>query len=154
MKSRFLLIVLLLLFFNIIKAQSPTDSEISKFNANIELGFGTFSLASANFEVHFANSDSGKINWYGKAGFGFAEEFMGESGLGGLGAVTMLTGKRKHHFEASGGIFIGSGSYGDLLVLPLLDLGYRYQKPGGGFIFRGKIGVFSLGVGIGIGYAF
>lgn len=154
MKFRFLLIVLLLFTFIITKAQSPGNSEISKFNANIELGFGIFSLASANFEAYIADSDSGKVNWYGKAGFGFAEEFMGESGLGGLGAVTMLTGKGKHHFEASGGVFIGSGSYGEMLILPLLDLGYRYQKPGGGFIFRGKVGIFSLGVGIGIGYAF
>ena len=154
MKIRFLLIVPLLLSFSIIKAQSSEDSELSKFNANVELGFAYYSLAAINFEAHIANSNSGKVNWYGKAGFGFAEEFMGEYGLGGLGAVTMLTGKGKHHLEASGGVFIGSGSYGDLLVLPLLDLGYRYQKPGGGFIFRGKISIINLGVGIGVGYAF
>ncbi len=93
MKICFLLIALLLLSFNIISAQNQEDSEICKFNANVELGFGTFSLVSANFEAHFANSNAGKVNWYGKVGFGFAEEFMGESGLGGLGAVTMLTGK-------------------------------------------------------------
>jgi hypothetical protein len=36
--------------------------------------------------------------------------------------------------------------------LPLIDVGYRYQKPDRGFIFKAKIGI--LGVGFGVGYAF
>jgi hypothetical protein len=36
--------------------------------------------------------------------------------------------------------------------LPLIDVGYRYQKPDRGLIFKAKIGI--LGVGFGVGYAF
>jgi hypothetical protein len=36
--------------------------------------------------------------------------------------------------------------------LPILDLGYRYQKQDGGFLFKAKVGI--LGIGFGLGYAF
>lgn len=42
------------------------------------------------------------------------------------------------------------GSVGNLFYVPILDLGFRYQKPGKGFLFRAKAGSF----GIGTGYSF
>ena len=69
----------------------------------------------------------------------------------------MITGKANHHFEFSAGAFFGYESatpnvHAELFVLPLLDLGYRYQKPGKGFMFRAKAGILSIGIGL--GYAF
>ena len=40
----------------------------------------------------------------------------------------------------------------DDIILPLIDLGYRFQKPEGRLVFLGKVGI--LGVGIRIGYTF
>ena len=78
------------------------------------------------------------------------------NGWGGLGAVTMLTGKKNNHFELNTGIFLGSNKligalyydstnneyyrevHYEAFIFPFFDWGYRYQKPSGGFIFRAK----------------
>lgn len=69
-------------------------------------------------------------------------------GPGGLTAITILAEKRNNHFELNLGAFIVLDSD----IYPLLDVRYRFQKPGGGFIFKTKIGILS--VEIGLGYAF
>ena len=157
MKNLFFVCLISLLCNNTVRAQTNVDSGMSKLNTYLELGTVlVVSSASVNLEAHLGSSTSGKNHWYGRAGFGGSAVFYGPVGIGGLGALTMLTGKNKHHFEVSGGIFLGndngSGMGDGIFALPLLDLGYRYQKPGKGFIFRAKAGI--LGVGVGLGYAF
>lgn len=148
---------MLLLCNNFVLAQINEGSGMSKLNIYLELGtVVVVSSASVNLEAHLGSSTSGKVHWYGRAGFGGSAVFYGPVGLGGLGALTMLTGIDKHHFEVSGGIFLGNdngaGMGNGFFALPLLDLGYRFQKPGKSFIFRAKAGI--LGVGVGLGYAF
>ena len=135
------------------------DQEMARFNVYLEAGtIVLISSASANLEVLLGTSGSGIINWYGRAGFGGTGIFYGPVGLGGLAGGTMLIGRDKHHFEVSVGAFVGNDSGvghtngNDIFAAPLLDIGYRYQKPGKSFIFRAKGGI--LGVGIGIGFAF
>lgn len=107
--------------------------------------------ASVNLEGQIYSGE--KLTWYGRGGLGFAGIVMVKGGPGISGAVTMLTGKGNKHFEINGGAFIGKDNeLNDIFVLPLIDFGYRYQKPEGGFIFRAKAGF--LGIGIGLGYAF
>ena len=48
------------------------------------------------------------------------------------------------------GAFIGKD--GEAFIFPIFNVGYRYQKPGGGFIFRANAGIISLGLSF--GYAF
>lgn len=94
-----------------------------------------------------------KVTLYGKAGGGFGGVLLLTGGPGGLAAITMLTGKNNNHFELNGGAFIGYDNYyNDMFYLPILDLGYRYQKPEGGFLFKAKVGI--SGFGFGLGYAF
>ena len=70
-----------------------------------------------------------------------------------LGALTILVGESNNHFELNGGVFVGQGTtYDKSFLLPFGNIGYRYQKPEGGFIFKAKLGV--LGLGFGLGYAF
>ncbi len=71
-----------------------------------------------------------------------------------LAAAYMLTGRKNHHFEAALGpeFWIDENEYGPPLV-PFAQVGYRFQKPAGGFLFRTHIGITS-GVGVGIGYSF
>ena len=67
----------------------------------------------------------------------------------------MLAGRKNDHFELSGGVFYGYDNYyepPEMVIYPLFDLGYRFQKPAKSFLFRAKIG--TLGIGIGLGYAF
>ncbi|MEM6345673.1 MAG: hypothetical protein AAF927_17405 [Bacteroidota bacterium] len=83
-----------------------------------------------------------------------------------LGCVALL-GRNQHHLEGSLGAFIGiveaTGSlfsesrphsiYGlNIFAWPLCELGYRYQRPEGGLMFRFKVG--TVGIGSGVGWVF
>jgi hypothetical protein len=105
-----------------------------------------------NLEVRIASSQSEKMHWYIRGALGsthmlyFGSGEMGEEGASIL-ALTLLTGEANHHFDTSAGICQIDG-----MALPFIDLGYRFQKPEGGLLFRGKVGI--LGVGVGLGLAF
>lgn len=79
-------------------------------------------------------------------------------------AAGLLTGKRNSHFELfggaalyqytpvklPGGILPEDSSIG---IFPVGNIGYRYQKPDGGFIFRAGVGFPDMGY-VGLGVAF
>lgn len=157
MKNLIFVCLVLLLSNDTVRAQVHGGSGMSNLNLYLELGTNfAISSASINLEALLDSSSSGKVHWYGRAGFGGTTVLFGPTGLGGLGALTMLTGKDKHHFEVSGGAFLGddngAGTHDGFFALPLLDLGYRFQEPGKGFMVRAKAGI--LGIGVGLGYAF
>ena len=100
---------------------------------------------------------SKKLTWFSRLGAGATYKWKSNEdilfGPSGLAAITVLTGKRHNHFERKAGIFIVVYSdENNSGVIPRLDVGYHYQKPNGGFVFKTKIGI--LGLGIGLGYAF
>ena len=147
---------------NLINAQSDQAPGMSKTNLLLEGStIVWYSVASINLERKFLSSDSEKIHLYGRAGLAYMDivdifddgffDFGDEINLtaGHLG-LTLLTGKGKHHFELSGGVWVPFVS--DANVAPIISAGYRFQKPEGGFNFGAKFGI--LGVGIGLGYAF
>jgi hypothetical protein len=143
--------LIFLAFYSNTEAQMTEQIKLSKVNLYADAGLHLAAQASINLEGQFYSGK--KTTWYGRVGVGTAGVIFGSSGPGGLGALTILTGKGNNHFEVNGGAFIGNDSYySDSFVFPLLDLGYRYQKPAGGFIFRAKAGF--LGIGLGLGYAF
>ncbi|MEQ8238588.1 MAG: hypothetical protein RIA69_05205 [Cyclobacteriaceae bacterium] len=123
-----------------------TDRE-SDGNNNLYLE-GSFILQSINFETKLYRSESNSFQINGRFGLGYYYiDFFGVSqSAGGLAGLTFLLGRKNNHFETSLGGFIGSE------IWPIASLGYKYQKPEGGFIFRSNIG--TLGIGIGLGYAF
>ena len=159
MKKSIFTFVILVLSVSLLKSQDPQNTEISKNTTYLE--FGTNIIVSSfnfNYERYLLTSKSENVNLYGRAGFGAAAIYWGNAGFGGLLGLTMITGKGSNHFEASGGLFLGyekpppAGGNGTYFPIPLLDLGYRYQKPGNGFMFRAKAGI--MGIGVGLGYAF
>jgi hypothetical protein len=129
-------------------AQTNDSSKLSNINLYVDAGFLLAGQVSLNLEKRIHAGD--KVTWYARAGLCAAGVIMVDGGLGGLIAITMLSGKGKNHFELNGGVFFIDSK--ELFPLPLIDLGYRHQKPGGGFIFKAKAGI--LGIGIGLGYAF
>lgn len=146
---QFLFFILFALLINTeAKAQQSDSSKLSNINLYADAGFHVAGQVSINLEKRIGAGD--KVTWYGRAGLGAAGVIMVDGGFGGLIAITMLSGTGKNHFEINGGVFFLSSK--EILALPLLDLGYRYQKPGGGFLFKAKAGI--LGIGIGLGYAF
>jgi hypothetical protein len=161
MKNLYLLLLALLVLSTTVKSQENESAELSKNSVNFEFGTNFIvSSVSLNFEKYFASTKSGNTNFYGRAGLGGAAVYWGHVGWGGLAGVTMITNaKGIAHFEGNAGIFLGhekappaSEDPGTLFVVPILDIGFRYQKPGDSFIFRAKVGTF--GIGIGLGYAF
>ena len=150
MQYNLILIFIFLLVCNNSHAQEATNSTLSKMSLYADIGGGfDRGLASINYEHRILSSK--KLTWYGRVGIGAGG--TDEGGPGGLAAISMLTGKRNGHFEVSGGTFIGSyADDGGIFVLPILDVGYRYQPPRGGLLFRTRVGL--LGIGFSLGYAF
>ena len=125
--------------------------DLSKENIYAEAHIGLFTEIGLNYERQIYSG--GKISWYGRLGGGqggIIDDLYDSVGWGGLGAITMLTGKYNNHFELNAGAFIGNEGY--TFIYPIFNVGYRFQKPGGGFIFRANAGIISLGLSF--GYAF
>jgi hypothetical protein len=156
LKKLCVLFVILFASNNFILAENYGYSGMSKLNVYIDLStlvsINAFAYsATVNLERHLVSSRSGKTHLYARAGYGSAGALalapgaaLGSEGEGGLGALTLLTGSNKHHFELVCGAFMGTNEHfstsNDSFVLPVVDVGYRYQKPGRSFIFRSKVG--------------
>ena len=150
MKKLLLVLSILTIGFST-NAQSSEKNILSKNSIYFDTGLIPGIHAFVNYERSIYQGE--RVSWFGRAGFGLGGLILGDFGFGGLGAVTMLTGKKNSHFELNAGIFSGKDiDDSNSFAFPLLDVGYRYQKPNGGFIFKAKLGI--LGVGIGLGYAF
>lgn len=79
-------------------------------------------------------------------------------------AYTSIFGQQNHHFETKLGLSFNpiaqdessmfrdyySNIPGDFTVMPVITLGYRYQKPGGKMYWRIAASTAGLGTGIGI----
>lgn len=130
------------------QAKSIENTELSKNNFYVEGHIGLYSQILANYERQIRSG--AKVSWYGRVGCGYGQIFFTNGGAGGLGAITMLTGKKNDHFELNAGAFIGDGD--GTFIFPLLNAGYRHQEPNGGLIFRANVGIISLGISL--GYAF
>ena len=113
---------------------------------------GSFLLQSANFETNFYRSKSSTFQLNGRVGFGYFQiDFFGVTqSIGGILGLNFIIGRKNGHFDSSIGGFIGSD--GSVFAWPIGTVGYRYQKPSGGFIFKTHIG--TLGLDIGLGYSF
>ena len=132
-----------------------TKIDLPKNNVYAEAHFGLFIQGVMNYEKQIYSGE--KISLYGRLGGGYGGifEWEGDFGWGGSGAITMLTGKKNNHFELNAGGFLGIEAYTDMeeaFIFPIFNVGYRYQKPEGGFIFRANAGIISLGLSF--GYAF
>ena len=148
-----------------------TKIDLAKNNIYAEAHLGLFTKVVMNYEWQIYSGE--KVSWYGRlgGGYGLIMNFSSTpNGWGGLGGVTMLTGKKNNYFELNTGFFLGSNkligaSYYDNInneyyrsvkyeafIFPFFDMGYRYQKPSGGFIFRANASL--VGLGISFGYAF
>jgi len=126
---------------------------------------------SIHTEVRLYSSHKGGVHIYAKAGLqkGYFTEILcaADEFTGKFGGLDFVYGFGNHHFEintglsfiseveeyeSSGNLFFDCGPSARGNVLALVDLGYRYQKPGDSLIFRAYVGI--LGIGLGIGYAF
>lgn len=152
MKSRRIFFPLFISFFLLAFTSATNAQEIQELQPNniyVEASVGSFSRATINYERRFFSGSS--LTWYGRVGFGATSNSNASTGFGGLAAVSMLTGKKRSHFEVDAGAMLfteGSRQF----VYPVVNLGYRYQNPEGGLLVKAHVGIISFGLGL--GYSF
>lgn len=120
---------------------------------------------SANYECLLIKGDYNLM--YARIGFGYAAYGTDAYSYEGLQIpVTMnvLYGKDNNHFEVDfGGRFVydnyrnfkpnvPDSKYKPIAIFPIVNIGYRYQRPKGGVFFKSLIGI--DGLTLGLGYAF
>ena len=127
------LFTILMLIPVILFGQNEPNTKIDLPKKNIygELHVGLFSQGVMNYERQIFSGKT--VSWYGRLGGGYGgwlEPFSADYGWGGLGAITMLTGKKNNHFELNAGGFLGfEDTYNEAFIFPIFNVGYRYQKP-------------------------
>lgn len=150
-----MLVILLYLSSNSVIGQSTdlTQNTHTKFNIYADVSsWLVFNQSTISIERKIFTARD-KISLYIKGGLGGVIIFYGTEGWGPLGGFTMLFGRGNNHLETAIGInYILAGPDIDANLIPMIDAGYRYQKPEGGLIFRAKAGI--MGLGFGFGYAF
>jgi hypothetical protein len=167
-KNKFLLVTLwFLILLTNIKAQEVILSKNAVF---FEI-LGNGGLYSINYERCLSENLIGRI---GFSSFLSVDVIGGETG-GRITTIPILityfSGKKKSHFEIGGGMLFGKDNE-DQVAGTIIDLtsfiGYRYQAPGKGILFRIGLTPFlsldnkanypdkglSLSGGISLGYHF
>ena len=159
----FLTLIIFFLSYNVMYSQNPsvtenssnTDSPLKYANSNVNLELSLL-IQSINFETKIIRTKSNFFQLNGRVGVGyFYFNFMGGTTqkVGGIVGLNFLLGSKNSHFEASIGWFFGvEKNFTELIKYPIISIGYRYQKPEGGWFFRPHIG--TTGPGFGVGYAF
>ena len=159
----FLTVIIFFLCCNVLYSQNPTETESSTTNnppvnyANVNFNLEvSILIQSVNFETTIFRTKSNFFQLNGRVGVGyFYFNFMGGTTqkVGGIVGLNFLLGSKNSHFEASIGWFFGvEKNFTELIKYPIISIGYRYQKPEGGWFFRPHIG--TTGLGFGVGYAF
>lgn len=160
---------ILFLFFVplLLQGQGVDVPRLNKHKHRIYAEFSTYlfvSTMAVNYEPTLFESTSRHFRLNGRLGLGlgYAIGFDGDHGISGaLGGLTVDFGRRNDHFVLSSGIMVGSNfneigeisaGFDRIGTAPLLEIGWRYEKPEGGIIY--KIAGGSLGLSVGIGYSF
>lgn len=131
--------------------------------------YATLGLATnLSYERWVGETKNEKFTFYWRNGLGIWSNWA----VGGpqfVTSITALTGQKNSHLEFNGGLTllydkqsydIGVSNANSkpprseyLQILPAITIGYRYQKPTGGFLFRAGIG-FPEYIYIGLGSSF
>jgi len=124
---------------------TPTHS---KNNWYINGDLAIISSLTVNYENRFAGLSTSSRHVYGRLGAGVgADVFGSELGPVAVSAVHVLFGQYHRHFEIGGGVMYQlNGNYP--LLLPVVDIGYRFQ-PTEGTLFRIHLANVDIGVSVG-----
>jgi len=160
--SYFICALFLLLPFTSL-AQSADTTTLARKNRYYSGNISYFSAVLVNYELPLgskvleisnrAMTLNGYARFAGGMGYDLGEDWAGP----GIGAAfSVITGKGDNHMEFSFGMLptlnIINSNIFTVFVVPIVDLGYRYQKPTGGFIFRAYIA--NIGIGMSFGQSF
>ncbi|QHT69277.1 hypothetical protein GXP67_22880 [Rhodocytophaga rosea] len=148
------IILVVLLFMHSLKAQDTQKKLSDKLNiVHAYVGLIEYNV---NYERNIFLRPKSSSNL--RLGVGHGMFLVAGEGYYMNGAFVHLFGAKNSHFEINAGVkymltnSISDPPFSDQL-LPDIFLGYRFQKPTGGLIFRAGINYLTL-LNIGIGYAF
>jgi len=152
MKTFVAIPILFLLFTPGVFAQRNPDAPVRQFKNAIHLSSGYFLNASLEYERVLITGGDRLLSVHAALTGGYVTNLSGAGPVSELKGI-LLTGKRMHHLEFTAGgrlFFDRVGWYGqkeyeldpyavksDFLTLtPSFTVGYRFQKPGGRYLFR------------------
>ncbi len=164
MKKTVLYIIISLLYLNCFGQKEINNPDSTKLNTQaITINFGAtwvYNSVFVNYETKDFLKKNLKHDLKISTGFGFWNASVISKNTGAMfnAQVNYIRGAKKHHFEADGGvsIYLDKGvepkaiSY--IGVIPRIFIGYRYQKPSGGFLFKSGIGGLEV-LQIAVGYS-
>ena len=128
---------------------------ISETANSINLYVGLFDV-NVNYERNIVERSKSLSNL--RLGFGYAMLFVAGEGYYVNGVYVHLFGAKKSHLEVNAGAkymltnSISDPAFSDQLI-PEIYLGYRFEKPTGGIIFRTGLS-YPTFVNLGLGYKF
>ena len=136
-------------------AQAEEDGSPQKKNTlYVQAGVLTWGQVGLSYERYAFSASQEKLQFYVRTSAGALASFGGGAGFGTV-SLQALLGRGNSRLE--GGLGIGVLVYDfdfqELGPIPSINLGYRFQKPQGGFLFRTGIGI-PEGIYVSFGYAF
>jgi len=132
---------LLLTFYSATGQISDFQQEPEKVNKNVIYGtvgfFPIWGAININYERMIAHSTEKFLkSWWYRAGGGVWGSW-GAEGPHFVSTIAALTGSKNSHFEAGLGFTIlNDNYYHENSLYPAGNIGYRFQKPDGRFVFR------------------
>ena len=122
-----------------------------------DVSIGPFVYHTGNYERSIRLKKSQSYDLRFRTGFLWGGMITTENDFLGIPlAGTWLWGQEKNHFEVTAGGAVGIWREEEVIanvgLFPLANIGYRFEPPGGGFIFRTTLGI--GGIGLGLGWAF
>lgn len=130
--------------------------QVNKSSLYFSLGmFPIYVSAMGNYEIMFTQRPSSFFKTSGVRVGGGLMAFWESSGWFAMATYTSLTGKGNNHLEVGLGAMYAeyTDEEAESFVLPAGNVGYRFQKPRGRFIFRTGVG-FPEAIYISLGFSF
>jgi hypothetical protein len=161
----FFSVLILLGIHNYLSAQNTDVNKVIQYAIHADAGFAYLVATNLNLEKAFSSYSSGSFKIAGRVGLGYIyipDIFCdGSSGTFASMGLSYFVGPGNHHLELSGGgqikITGDDNNQGGIFscdsdlnsFVPLAEIGYRYQKPNGGFLLRIHIGTSGVAIGLG-----
>ncbi len=92
-----------------------------------------------------------RSHWGINTGLSYVMNFWDPAWVGWTASGVFWTGQRNHHFEAKAGLaaLFPTNPYWSFAVYPLIQVGYRFQRPKKPWFFTAGIGTSGLNLGTG-----
>ena len=109
---------------------------------------------TANYEIMFNEQTDKTFRKRGLRTGGGIYQYYSDNSLNLIVCYSSVTGKTNNHFELGvGATYMHFLTRPLRYVVPAANIGYRYQKPSGNFMFRTGVGFPDL-LYVGFGYSF